>query len=110
MSTVTISPGDLITMDPSDKKVVTFDFEANIADTAALASYVATISAIQQNGATLLTYDNDALVAGNRAVRIRLLATTASRGDRYSVAIRGITNEAPPQEKEYSFDVLIQDH
>jgi len=111
MSTVTVAPGDLITMDPSDKKVVTFDFDtSNLAAAVTLASFTITITALRQIGVTALTYDNSALVAGNRSVTARLLATTATLGDRYRVSCKGTTSTSPAEEKEYSIFVLIQDH
>ena len=110
MSTVTVRPGDLVVYDPSDKRQIVFDFDTqNLAAGVELASYLITITPLQQNGATILTKDNDGLVTGNRKVKARFLATTATVGDRYQVSIRGITNEAPVQEKEYSFFILVQD-
>lgn len=109
MSTVTLRPGDLVTLDPSDKKVVVFDFDTdNLAAGAELSSYVLTITAIRQSGVTALTKDNDSLTGSNRKVQVRLLATTATLGDEYYVACKGVTNESPVQEKEYSIRVLIQ--
>jgi len=111
MSTVTVTPGALITMDPSDKKVILFDFDdVNLAVGATLSSYVLTITAIKQIGLTALTKDNDALAGSNRKVTARFLATTATLGDRYRVAVKGVTSESPAQEKEYSIEILIQDH
>ncbi len=112
MSTVTVYPGGLIALDPSDKKVVVFDFnvDGNLAAGVTLASYVVTITAIQQTGLTALTMDSDSISGSGRKVTLRLLATTATLGDRYSVAVKGVTDESPAQEKEYSIDVLIQNH
>lgn len=108
MSIVTVSPGACVQLDASDKKMVIFDFDtSNLAVGVQLASYVITIAAVQQNGLTALTKDNDSLVTGNRKVTLRLLATTATLGDCYTVAVKGITNESPAQEKEYSIQVLI---
>lgn len=110
MSTVTITPGALVTLDPSDKRVIVFDFDAvNLATGVSLTSYTLTITALKQNGVTALTSDNDALVTGNRKVRVRLLATTATKGDKYRVACKGITDESPVQEKEYSIVVQVED-
>jgi len=111
MSTQIVLPGDLVSLDPSDKRIVIFDFDAlNLAVGVTLSSYIFTIAPIQQNGATLLTADNVGLIAANRKVQARLLATTATRGDRYTVAVKGVTNESPSQEKEYSVIVKIEDH
>ena len=114
-TTVTVSPGDLITLDPSDKKVIVFDFDAmNLAVGVLLTNsgpaYGITIAVVRQNGATALTYDNAGLVSGSRKVTARFLATTATVGDRYTVSVKGTTNESPVQEKEYSIDVLIENH
>ena len=114
MATVTVFPGALITLDPSDKKVIVFDFDAlNLAAGVELTntgpSFGITIAVIRQNGATALTFDNAGLVTGNRKVQARFLATTATLGDKYTVSVKGITNEAPVQEKEYSITILIQD-
>lgn len=115
MSTVTVYPGALITLDPSDKKVIVFDFDAlNLATSVLLTNatplYGITITAIKQNGLTALTFDNASLLSGSRKVQARFLATTATLGDRYTVACKGTTNESPVQEKEYSITILIQDH
>lgn len=110
MSTVTLSPGDLIVLDPSDKRVVVFDFdELNLPAGVSLTSgYVITVTALKQSGATALTTDNDSRTGSNRKVQVRLLATTATVGDLYEVACKGVTDETPAQEKEYSVRVLIE--
>ena len=115
MATLTVYPGALITLDPSDKKVIIFDFDAlNLAAgvtlTNASTAYGITITAIKQIGATALPFDNASLLSGSRKVQARFLATTATAGDRYSVACKATTSESPVQEKEYSITVLIQDH
>jgi hypothetical protein len=115
VTVVTVYPGALITLDPSDKKVLVFDFDAlNLAGTAQLTnsgpSFGITIAVVRQIGLTALTFDNAGLVTGNRKVTARFLATTATLGDRYTVSVKGTTNESPVQEKEYSIDILIQQH
>src|SRR5688572_31864802 len=114
MATVTVAPGRLVVMDPNDKKIIIFDFDAlNLAAgvelTNAPAAYGITITPIKQNGVTALTFDNASLMTGNRKVRARFLATTATLGDKYRVSVKGTTNEAPVQEKEYSIFILISD-
>lgn len=111
MSTVTIVPGGLVTFDPNDKRTITFDFDQlNLAAAVTLASYLITITPIQQNGVTVLSKDNESLLAGNRKIIARFLATTATLGDRYRVSVKGVTNETPAQEKEYSIVIAVQDH
>jgi hypothetical protein len=114
MSTVTIAPGALITFDPSDKRLIVFDFDAeNLGSGVELTNsgptYGLTITPMQQSGGTALTYDNASLVTGNRKVQARFLATTATRGDKYRVSVKATTNESPSQEKEYSIFIKIQD-
>lgn len=109
MSTVTVAPGSTVIFDPSDKRTILFDFDQlNLAPSVTLTSYVLTITAIQQF-ATALTKDNDGLVAGSRKVTARFLATTATVGDEYRISVKGITNESPVQEKEYSIFLIIRD-
>jgi hypothetical protein len=115
MATVTVSPGALITLDPSDKKIIIFDFDAlNLAASVELtnsaSTYGITITPLKYTTAgQYLTFDNAGLVTGNRKVKARFLATTANRGDRYRVSCKGTTNESPVQENEYSIFVQIED-
>lgn len=116
MATITVTPGALVTMDPADEKVIEFDFDQrNLAAGASLTNtgpfFGITIEALKQNDPlAALTFDNASLMAGNRKVRARFLATTATLGDRYTVSVQGTTNETPVQKKEYSITILIQDH
>lgn len=115
MATVTVNPGEQITFDPNDKRVIVFDFDelnlaANVELTNSGPTYGIVITPIKiADPAAVLTFDNAGLVTGNRKVRARFLATTATRGDRYRVSVKGTTNESPVQEKEYSIYVNIQD-
>lgn len=111
MSVLTVKPGATVVFDPSDKRLVKFDFDTNnLATAITLTSHTVTITAIKQNGATALTYDNNTIVDGSRNVQVRLLATTATLGDKYQVSVKGITSESPSQEKEYLIYVLVQNH
>lgn len=124
MSALTVHPGDVVVLDPNDKRVVVFDWDLeNLATSVEIASYTHTITAIRQSGATAMTKDNEAKLTAvqataalgrtvsvdNRATRLRLLATTATLNDEYEVACQIITNESPAQQKEQSLRVLIQD-
>jgi len=115
VATITVKPGATVEFDPSDKKTIIFDFDAlNLASAVTLTNgaplYGITITVLKQNGATILTMDNPSLLTGSRKVQARFLATTATLGDKYRVACKGITNESPVQEKEYSIFIVIQDH
>lgn len=114
MATVTVQPGALVTLDPSDKKVIIFDFDAlNLAASVELtnsaSAYGITITALKQNGETALSFDSAGLVTGNRKVKARFLATTATAGDKYRISCKATTNESPVQEKEYSIFIKIED-
>lgn len=113
MSVVTVLPGDDVTLDPSDSRVIMFDFDVlnlpvGVTLTNAATSYGLTITALKQGGLTALTMDNQALLAGSRKVQARFIATTATRGDKYRVSCKGTTNESPSQDKEYSIFVSIE--
>ena len=107
MSVTSIYSGDLLIMDPSDKRVIQMDWSA-LPDGVLINSHVYTITTIKQNGITILTKDNEAISAGSRATEVRLLATTATVGDRYQVSNKVTTTESPAQEIERSYFVRIE--
>ena len=107
MSVTTIYSGDLLLMDPSDKRVIQMDWGA-LPDGVTINTSVYTITAIKQNGVTALTKDNESVSAGSRATQLRLLATTATAGDRYQVSNKVTTTESPAQEIERSYFVRIE--
>lgn len=112
MSEETIQEGGLVRMDPSDKRVFQFNWD----DTTVLASGVEittstwTITAIRQSGVTALTKDNESIVSGNRKTQLRLLATTATEGDKYVISNKVVTNETPSQEIEKGFSITVQNN
>jgi hypothetical protein len=110
MSTRTIRSGQLLTLDPNDKPVLNFDWDQEgLPDGVEIDTYVLTITAQKQaDPLASLTKDNDSLVTGDRIVQFRLLATTASVGDKYEVACKIITAETPAAQFERSFFVRIQ--
>lgn len=109
MSVLTVRPGDLIILDPSDKRVIQFDWDAeNLADSVTITS-VFTITVERQVGAAALTKDNPSVLAGNRKTQVRLDATTGARGEEGTLANTVTTNESPAQVKEQSVRYLIQD-
>jgi hypothetical protein len=110
MSTVTISPGALVTKDPSDIKVYVFDWDTNNLAVGVTISGVPvwTITAVKPSTTdTNLTKDNESVLAGSRKTQVRLLGGTV--GQTYEIANKIVTNETPAQTKERSFRVLIQD-
>src|SRR5262245_27082843 len=111
MSIVTIPVQETVTFDPSDIKVVKFDFDSrNLGNGVTILSNIFTITALIQNGVTALTKDSESIVDSSRNTELRLFATTTSLGDRYRVSSKVTTSESPQQTKEYSFFVQIEDH
>jgi 2-keto-3-deoxy-galactonokinase len=106
----TISPGQLVVLDPSDIRVFTFDWgTSNLPVGVTISTSTFTITVRKQNGLTALTKDNETIISGNRSTQLRLNATTATLGDKYIVANKIVTSESPAQTKERSFNVLIED-
>jgi hypothetical protein len=109
VSSQSIRANGLIVLDPSDQPVLTFDWDTEALPAGVeIASNTFTITAVKQSGNTALTKDSETIPAGNRTTRLRLLATTATTGDRYLVASKIVTNESPAQTIERQFSVLIQ--
>ena len=103
----TIYSGEMLQMDPSDKRVIEMDWDA-LPNGVQINSQVWTITAIKQNGVTALSKDNESIDAGGRLTQLRLLATTATSGDKYVVSDKVTTTETPPQEIERSFFVKVE--
>lgn len=109
MTTVTLPPSALIRLDPSDTRVIVFDWDdENLAVGVTITAAVWTITAVRQTGVTALTKDNESLTGGSRKAQARLIATTATAGDVYEVACKITTNESPTQTKEQSIRVVIE--
>lgn len=107
---VTVDPGETIVLDPSDVRVVQFDWDTeNLATSAIISISTFTITAVRQADILAsLTKDNPSIFAGNRKTQVRLIASTASVGDEYELANKVTTNESPTQDKEQSVRILIQ--
>ena len=113
MSVTTIAPGQQIEIDPSDKKVITFNWDDHLTAGATIATSTFTITAIRPASATGLTKDNETILSsgsyGNRYTQLRLLAGGDSTvGQKFEVANKVVTTETPTQTIERSFQVLIQ--
>lgn len=104
----TIRAGGLLVLDPSDKRVISFNWDAEALPAGVqIASSAWSIEAIRQSGASALTKDNEA--TASRTTSARLLATTSTAGDVYWVSNKITTDETPAQEIEQRFKVLVQD-
>jgi hypothetical protein len=110
MSTLTIAPGQMIIVDPSESRVIVFDWDTlNLAAGVSISgSATWTITAVRQSGVTALTKDSESILSGNRKAQCRLIGTTATVGDVYEVACKITTDETPAQIKERSVRVLIE--
>lgn len=108
MST-TIRPGDTYVLDPSDKRVLVFDWSTEgLSAGVEISSSTFTIGTTRQNGVTALTKDNPSILSGNRKTQVRLDATTATVGDIYTLANSITTNESPAQIIERQITVMVQ--
>lgn len=104
-----IQAGGLLILDPSDQKVISFDWDADALEAGVqISSSTFTISVIRQTGAQPLTKDSPSILTGNRKTQVRLIATTATEGDRYLVSNAIVTNESPAQTLERQIKVLVQ--
>jgi hypothetical protein len=123
MSIVVVKPGALVELDPNDIRTVAVDWDdENLRDGVAIDTSTFTITTIKQNGATILTKDNPAILTAaqatialertvtgeDRVTRIRLDATTATAGDQYQVDNKVVTDESPTQTKDKHFLVSIR--
>lgn len=107
--TDTIRTGGLFVLDPSDKRVIQFDWDTEgLPADVEIGTSTFTIGVLKQNGATVLTKDNPSIVSGNRSTQVRLDATTATVGDKYTLANTIVTNESPSQTIERQITVLIE--
>lgn len=105
----TIRAGQQITLDPADKRVIVFDWDAEgLASGVGISTSTYTITTIQQNGVTALTKDSPSILTGSRKTQVRLIATTATLGDSYQVNNEIVTNESPAQTIEQSYFVRIE--
>lgn len=107
MSSLTVRPGDLITIDPSEKRVIQFDWDAENLAAGVTITSVFTLTTVKQAGATVMTKDNPSLLSGNRKTQVRLDATTATVGDVYDLANTVTTSETPAQVKEQSIRIQV---
>lgn len=104
MAAQTITPGDLVTKDPSAQKVYQYDWTDYLTD---LGETITTSTFTITGDDAVLTKDNEGIVVGSLKTQLRLLAGTAGRT--YTVANKIVTNGSPANTDERSFFVLVQD-
>jgi len=123
MSIVVVRSGEDIELDPSDERVICFDWDrVNLATGTQINTSTFTITVIKQIGGTALTKDNESRLTAaqattalgrtvstdNRATQLRVLATTATEGDKYELANKVVLNDTPAQTKEQSVRIVIR--
>jgi hypothetical protein len=106
---ISIAPGGQISKDPSDQRVLRFDWDGFLAVGAELDDAgVFTVTAVSpRESPATLEVDQDSIEAGNRSVIFRLVG--GRRGTLYNVAHAVATNETPAQRLERSFFVMVED-
>lgn len=108
MSVLTVRPGDLVTFDPSDIRVLEFDWDdENLAVAATIVTSVFIIKPLR-GYVVSLTKDNESVLTGDRKTQVRVNATTARVGQQYRLSNKILTSETPAQTKEQSIEILVQ--
>jgi len=106
---IVIVPGQQLEKDPSDWKLIEFDWDTHLAVGAAMVdkgTLVITDTTQPPDESISLTQDEFSLVAGNRKVHFRLKDGTP--GHMYNVSHFIETNETPSQKRDRSFFVWVR--
>lgn len=106
---LTVIDGSLVSKDPSDIIVYTFDWDAkHLAQGVTISTYSVTVTGISGDITTTpLTKTTDGLLSGNRKVFARISAGAV--GSRWMVSCFIVTNETPDQRFERSFFIKVED-
>lgn len=108
MSTVTVAPDASIQKDPTEKRVILFDWDAEgLADGVTISASTWTITAVRPSNEdpVALEYDNNTIAGSSRKTQARL--TGGTLGSEYQVTNHITSNESPAQEKERSIYVVM---
>jgi hypothetical protein len=107
---LTVEDGALITMDPNDSTVLNWDWGAqHLANGVTITNSIFTLTALNPAGATGVTKDNPSVLAGNRITQIRVIAGgDTSLGQLFELANKITTSETPPQIKERSIRLVVE--
>jgi hypothetical protein len=106
MSTpIIISPGQMITKDPTDERVFKFDWTTyNIQEGVTITASTFTVTAVRPSKTdTALLTDNPNLPTQG-CIRVK----AGTLGQVYAIANKIVTNETPNQTKERAFLVKIE--
>ena len=107
MAETVVNAGDQIRMKVTEKRVLAFDWDSALNAGVTIVTSTWRIVALEKNGSTELTKDNESILTGSRKTQLRVLGDTATASDSYEVFDKIVTNETPAQEKEQSFTVLL---
>jgi len=99
----TIRAGGLLQKDPNSEEVFIMDWDTEHLRPGV---QIATQQFFIVGPDSVLTKDSESILAGARTIQFRLKAGTLDA--KYTVTSRIVTNESPPQTKDASFKVLIQ--
>jgi hypothetical protein len=108
VSTVDISPNNVIEKDTNENRVIVFDWdENNLGTDVTISTSTWVITAIRPAGETPvnLANDNSSILSGSRKTQTRL--TGGTLGSEYRVTNRVVTSESPAQTKERSVYVAV---
>ena len=103
MST-TIYSGGLITKDPNNSEVFSFNWDKDLNAGVSITTSTFTITCANEQLPLGLTKDNETNTA--RTTSLRLIGGTL--GKKYTVTNRIVTDETPTQTKDASFTVKIE--
>jgi hypothetical protein len=110
MST-TVKDGALITIDPSDATVLDWDWGTkHLAVGVTISSSSFRLVAIRQAASpSPVTLDSDSILSGDRTTQVRIVgAGDAALGDLFQLTNSITTSESPPQIKERSIRLLVE--
>lgn len=104
----TIDDGGLLTKDPADISVYTFDWDTDhLAVGVTITTSSFTIAGLSGDITTTpITKDQESILASNRSTKLRL--TAGALGSLWRVDNKIVTNESPAQTKERSFFVRVE--
>lgn len=110
-STTVLVGGSLVSKDPLEVLVYTFDWDSaanpeNVALGATITTSTFTVTAIHPAGDVALVLDQASILTGNRKTQVR--ATGGTLGALYLIRNQVVTTEAPTETKERSVQVLLE--
>lgn len=103
---VTIEDEGLTTKPVGASRIYTFNFDDNLAEGVEIDTSTFAVVAVRPSTATLVTKDNEGIVAGNRKTQLRLSGGVL--GARYRITNTVVTDQSPTQTNVKWFELLIE--